>query len=169
MRFNIELFKIEEYKDGYKYGDLDYTCDITSIPVNNKYFHVILCTEVFEHLPDPELAIKEFNRILKSNGELILTVPSNCLRHMDPYFFYSGFSDNWLRQKLKENNFIVKELNTIGDYYSWISYELYRTLKGNILFFPFILPSFIFFLLKRKSKASSNTLCKAYFIYAKKK
>jgi len=156
-------------KDGYKYGALDYECDIVSIPVKNNSFDVILCTEVFEHLPDPNLAIAEFSRILRSNGDLFLTVPSNCLRHMDPYFYYSGFSDNWLKQKLKDNNFIIKELDTIGDYYSWMSFELYRTLKRNILFLPFILPSLIFFLLKKKTTISSNTLCKAYFIHAKKK
>ena len=35
-------------------------------------FDVILCTEVFEHLKNPVLALKEFNRILKHSGSLSL-------------------------------------------------------------------------------------------------
>ncbi len=47
-------------------SNLDIVSDITSIPRPNNSFDAILCTEVFEHLPDPSLAIKEFSRLLTS-------------------------------------------------------------------------------------------------------
>jgi len=55
-----------QYK-GYEnsYGTLDYVGDITNIPVPDGSFDCILCTEVFEHLPRPDLAVKEFGRILR--------------------------------------------------------------------------------------------------------
>src|SRR5881296_1458986 len=37
---------------------LDIVCDITAIPEPDGCFDVILCTEVFEHLPNPLLALK---------------------------------------------------------------------------------------------------------------
>lgn len=77
--------------ESYKYGALDYVGDIWDIKEKNNIFDVILCTEVFEHIPYPIETIKEFSRLLKQDGKLILTAPSNCLRHMDPYFFTRDF------------------------------------------------------------------------------
>lgn len=41
----------------------------------------IVCSEVLEHLPDDQLAIEEFARLLSPGGQLILTVP------VHEYFF----------------------------------------------------------------------------------
>jgi 2-polyprenyl-3-methyl-5-hydroxy-6-metoxy-1,4-benzoquinol methylase len=98
----------------YQYGPIDYISDITSIPAQSESFDAILCTEVFEHIPDPGAALWEFSRLLRPGGTLILTVPSNCLRHFDPYFFFSGFSDRWLEYWLHKTGFeIVKLLSLI--------------------------------------------------------
>jgi len=69
------------------------------------FFDAILCTEVFEHIPFPIETTKEFARLLKPGGKLILTAPANCLRHMDPYFFYSGFSDRFFEKILGDAGF----------------------------------------------------------------
>ena len=114
-------------KEGYKYGQLDYVGDIWDINKKDNTFDAILCTEVFEHIPYPIKTIKEFSRLLKKDGKLILTAPSNCLRHMDPYFFYSGFSDRWYEKVLKENGLKIELLNAVGDYYSWLMLEMART------------------------------------------
>ena len=39
----------------HKYGELDYVCDITSIPVPDAIFDCVICTEVLEHVPYPDL------------------------------------------------------------------------------------------------------------------
>jgi SAM-dependent methyltransferase len=77
---------------------------------------IILCTEVFEHIPYPIETLKEFSRLLKKDGKLLLTAPSNCLRHMDPYFFYSGFSDRWYEKFLNDNGFELESIEAVGDY-----------------------------------------------------
>ena len=48
-------------------------CDIVDMPLESESVDVILCSEVFEHLQDPVLAIKEFSRIIKKDGKLILS------------------------------------------------------------------------------------------------
>ena len=88
----------------YEYGNIDYKSNIWNIDAETAKFDAILCTEVFEHIPYPEKALIEFNRLLKTDGKLILTIPSNCLRHMDPEYYFSGFSDNWIKKFMKENN-----------------------------------------------------------------
>ena len=43
-------------------------------------FEDVICSEVIEHLESPMKALREFHRVLKPNGRLILTTPRACLR-----------------------------------------------------------------------------------------
>lgn len=152
---------------GYEYGALDYVGDIWKIDEKDASFDAILCTEVFEHIPYPNETIKEFARLLKPGGTLILTAPSNCLRHMDPYFFYSGFSDRWYQKILSENGFEIKLLEAVGDYYSWMSVELARTAAAHSIFTKVLLsPVFLYFYNKKRTQASADTLCMGYHVIA---
>ncbi len=45
------------------------------IPFPDATFEVAWCSEVLEHLFDPELALREMHRILKPGGRLLVTVP----------------------------------------------------------------------------------------------
>jgi len=156
-------------ESGYEYGAIDYLGNIWDIDEQSNSFDVILCTEVFEHIPLPNETITEFSRLLKSGGKLILTAPSNCLRHMDPYFFYSGFSDRWYEYVLEKNGFQVLKIEPVGDYFSWMSVEIFRTMRHNSIFsWPILVPSFLYYLFKRKSTPSTNTLCMGYHVVAKK-
>jgi SAM-dependent methyltransferase len=156
-------------KEGYQYGELDYVGDVWDINESDGAFDAILCTEVFEHIPHPNETIKEFSRLLKPNGKLILTAPSNCLRHMDPYFFYSGFSDRWYENILKNNNLKIELIEAVGDYYSWLSVELARTaLSHSIVAKLLLTPAFLYYYNKKKTVESINTLCMGYHVVATK-
>jgi SAM-dependent methyltransferase len=49
---------------------------ITSIPVSDDKFDLILCTEVLEHILDHEQALDELARVLQPGGWLLITVPT---------------------------------------------------------------------------------------------
>jgi hypothetical protein len=49
--------------------------DITDIQYSNNIFDVIYCSHVLEHVPDDSKAMREFHRVLKSDGWAILQVP----------------------------------------------------------------------------------------------
>jgi SAM-dependent methyltransferase len=154
---------------GYEYGSLDYVGDIWEIDSSNESFDAILCTEVFEHIPHPIKTLKEFSRLLKPSGKLILTLPSACLRHMDPYFFYSGFSDRWLEKFLTDSGFEINSIEPVGDYYSWLGVEMVRTFLANGIFAKLLLlPAVIYFRNKKKTLESTNTLCMGYHVIATK-
>ncbi len=156
-------------EQGYQYGELDYVGDIWDIQEQSEHFDVILCTEVFEHIPYPNETLKEFARVTKFGGKLILTLPSNCLRHMDPYFFYSGFSNRYLEQLLTEVGFEIETLETVGDYYSWLAVEMARTMKNHgILAKVALLPAFAWYARKPKTDLSINSLCMGYHVTAKR-
>lgn len=160
---------VRESNERYAYGPLDFVGDVWRINAEDGKFNAILCTEVLEHIPYPVDAIREFSRLLRPGGVLILTAPSNCLRHMDPFFFYSGFSDRFFERILSENGFSIEIISPVGDYYKWMCVELARTASAHSIFAKFaLLPGFIYYLCKRPTEFSINTMCMGYHIVAKR-
>jgi ubiquinone/menaquinone biosynthesis C-methylase UbiE len=51
----------------------DIVGDAQALPFPDESFDGVLCSEVFEHIPDPRKAVAEMYRVLKSDGVLILT------------------------------------------------------------------------------------------------
>jgi len=49
---------------------------INKIPYPDKYFDFIICSEVLEHVPDDIGALGELTRVLKDNGNMLVTVPA---------------------------------------------------------------------------------------------
>jgi ubiquinone/menaquinone biosynthesis C-methylase UbiE len=157
---------------------LDIISDITNIPVENGSFDAIMCTEVLEHIPDPIKAIKEFGRILKPGGLLIVTAPISSLTHFAPFYFYNGFSKYFYEHYLKKNNFEVIELSYNGNYFEYIAQEIHRipfmaknyaSFGGkifNVIFRTLIIP-LLMFLAYCSSKDSSSHEMLAFGIYIK--
>ena len=172
-KFTTDLKKIYGYEDlelaDYQYGALDYVGDIWNIDENPATFDAILCTEVFEHIPFPIETVKEFNRLLKPGGRLILTAPCNSLRHMDPYFFYPGFSDRWFEKILTENGFVIQKMDAVGDYFRWLAMALASTARAQSFIAKImLLPAFLYYYSKKKTERSVDALCIGYHIVADK-
>ena len=112
--------------DKWDYPESIVRCDIVKMPFPDESIDVVLCTEVFEHIKDPLAALKEFNRVLKKNGRLILTAPFSCLVHMAPYFYNCGFSEYWYKENLKDYGFYIDEISSYGNYFNWLQQEIQR-------------------------------------------
>lgn len=110
----------------YDYGDLDIISDIISIPREDSTFDAILCTEVLEHVPNPELAIKELSRLLKNEGQLILTAPFCSLTHFAPYHFITGFNLYWYKTILPKYNLNILSIGAYGNYFEYLAQEIHR-------------------------------------------
>ncbi|NDC04500.1 MAG: class I SAM-dependent methyltransferase [Betaproteobacteria bacterium] len=159
-----------DFQTFYAYGPLDYVGNIWDIAEGDESFDVILCTEVLEHVPYPNETIREFARLLRDGGRLILTVPSNSLRHMDPFYYYTGFSDRWFEHFLLENGFVIDSLEPIGDYYRFLAVEIDRTAQAHSLVAKLILfPAFCFFFFKQRTQKSIDSLCMGYHLLATRK
>lgn len=50
--------------------------DAQKLPIPDNYFDIILCSEMLEHVPDTQIVLKEFNRILTKSGLLIVSIPN---------------------------------------------------------------------------------------------
>lgn len=52
-------------------------CDVMNgLPFQDGYFDRIFCLELLEHVENPTFLLKEFYRVLKSDGVLVLSVPN---------------------------------------------------------------------------------------------
>ncbi len=49
------------------------------IPFEDKHFDRILCSEVLEHVLEPEVVLKEMDRVLKDDGVISLSIPNENL------------------------------------------------------------------------------------------
>ena len=49
--------------------------DVTSLPFKDDYFDLVICSEVLEHIPQYQLAIREIIRVLRPNCNLVVSVP----------------------------------------------------------------------------------------------
>lgn len=105
---------------------IDILSDITKIPVDGSSFDAVMCIEVFEHIPDPIKALKEFRRILKKSGYLIITAPVASITHFAPYYFYNGFSRYWYEKFLDDFGFEIIDLNFNGNWFEAIAQEIRR-------------------------------------------
>jgi len=105
---------------------IDIISDITSIPEEDYSYDAVLCIEVLEHLPDPVLALKEFSRLLRKDGSLILTAPFCSLTHFSPYHFSTGFNRYFYEYHLQQLGFAIVNILENGNYFEYIAQELRR-------------------------------------------
>lgn len=61
--------------------------DGINIPYDNSSFDIVICTEVVEHVKDPEKLLSEIFRVLKTGGRLFLSMPFVWNEHEIPYDF----------------------------------------------------------------------------------
>jgi SAM-dependent methyltransferase len=110
----------------FDYGKLDIVSDIAAIPEPDASFDAVMCTEVFEHLPDPVKAVEEFSRLLKPGGHLVLTAPFCSLTHFAPYHFCSGFNSYWYETHLAGHGFKDIRIEKNGSFFEYLAQEVNR-------------------------------------------
>ncbi|MFH1586986.1 MAG: class I SAM-dependent methyltransferase [Candidatus Diapherotrites archaeon] len=107
--------------------------DIRNMPFRNNEFDLVVGLDVLEHVKENKKAISEFNRVLKDNGFLLLTVPAfDFLWTMrDEYMMHKKrFSRPELQKFLEKSGFKVIKISYRGLFYFfplWIRILLFGT------------------------------------------
>lgn len=158
---------------------LDIVSDILSIPLPDHSVDAIMCTEVLEHIPDPLGAIKEFGRLVKPGGYLLITAPFTSLTHFAPYHFASGLSRFFYEKILPQNDFEITEIQLNGNFFEFVAQENRRIKfiakkyagKDLNIFQKIIIHLNLRILqsLSKKDKGSSELLCYGIHVFARKK
>lgn len=161
--------KVEAFDLFPQYFKLDgFTCsyaDIaTGIPVYDHYADWLICQEGLEHFSDQIKALREFNRVLKPKGKLLVTVPSySNLSAKISYLLFESENNKDMPQNELCDVWMSDKSSTNGDtniYYGhifMIGLQKLRTLarlsgfkilenryvrlsKGSLLLMPFFYP-----------------------------
>ncbi|HEB26919.1 MAG TPA: class I SAM-dependent methyltransferase [Porticoccus sp.] len=190
-----ELFSHMNYEaadfcklDDPPYVEIDYVCDLTSIPVLDERYDLIICTQVLEHVPDPQAVLLELKRTLKPGCELWISAPFFYKEHQIPYDFYR-YTQFGIRNLLQLAGFQIKRFEKLEGYYATLAYQLHLAAvnlpvswkqygggflglcvsMGVLLIKPiFFLLALMFSRLDLRSKNTTDGHCKNYAIVALK-
>lgn len=158
-------------------SQIDIVSDILKIPVEDESYDAILCTEVFEHIPDAVGAVREFSRILKPGGILLTTAPFNSLTHFAPFHF-CGYNRYWYMHHLPKCNLLIESIEPNGSWFKFMAQELRRSrfigqmysvgflgLITRILAFPLLI---LLTVLSSFDRGSHELLCFGFMVRSKK-
>lgn len=72
------------------------TGDLSKLPFQDGAFSVIFSRSVFEHLPEPEVVLEEFGRVLRPKGTCIILTPNrfdyaSIIAALTPQWFHQWF------------------------------------------------------------------------------
>ncbi|MCK5707878.1 MAG: class I SAM-dependent methyltransferase [Candidatus Aureabacteria bacterium] len=97
----------------------DILCDMQDISIKSETIDTVLCVQALQHAYEPFRVIKEFYRILKPGGILILSAPHLVYMHDIPHDFYR-FTDYGLKYLAEKAGFTVLETYRVGGLLSLI-------------------------------------------------
>jgi SAM-dependent methyltransferase len=87
--------------------------DGRELPFADDSFEGVLCSQVLEHVDQPDTVIRELARVLKPGGTAIISVPFFYNLHMEPDDYYR-FSPYALKSLLARHGLVVRDLRGQG-------------------------------------------------------
>lgn len=156
-------------------GNVDLLGTAYNIPAPDASFDSAICTSVLEHLEEPEQALRECYRVLKSGGVAIYSVPFIWHLHEEPrdFFRFSKYGIDYLFTKA---GFEVVEISALSGFWGTFGqmfvYNLYRYNRGPLCWFKIVdatalLIQGLAFVLDRIDRAEKWT--SLYLVVARKK
>lgn len=99
-------------ESGYLGNKADVCGDAAFLPLANESVDTILCTEVMEHVSDPEKTIEELARVLRPGGTIITTAPFFYPIH-DAYDFFR-YSPDGLAAMMKRHGMEIDKVQALS-------------------------------------------------------
>lgn len=142
---------------------VDKQIDAQNLPFENNSLDAIFMLNVFHHIPNPALFLKEAERVLKPNGQVVMIEPANTLfsRWIYKKFHHEPFDENAGLQidpgkPLSHSNqalpyiYFIREKNNFQKNYPSLKIQSIRyhttllyLLSGGVSYYPFV-PNFSF-------------------------
>jgi SAM-dependent methyltransferase len=110
----VDIYIGLEYspESGYRENRADLCADAAALPLADETIDTILCTEVMEHVPNPERTIAEFARVLRRGGVVITTAPFVYPIH-DKYDFFR-YSPDGLKAIMERYGLTVEKVKPLS-------------------------------------------------------
>ena len=115
---NFELLKEKNtiFIDGAKYDGIDIVCNFSNqLPFKANSVDAILCSNVFEHLSEPQKTFDEISRVLKTDGSVLILVPFLIKIHQEPFDFYR-YTKHALKHLAQNSGLETIEIKEVGGF-----------------------------------------------------
>lgn len=96
-----------------EHSKADFFYDGERFPFESSEFDCAVANQVFEHVFNPDQFLDEINRVLKTDGKLLLTVPFAWDEHEQPYD-YARYSSFGISHLLEQHGFIILKQEKSG-------------------------------------------------------
>jgi SAM-dependent methyltransferase len=95
----------------------DVAASVFAMPFAAESFDTVLCMQMLEHVPTPQLALVEIHRVLRPGGRLVISAPQSWALHMEPndYFRYTRHG---LHVLLSEAGFTIEQTRSCGHFFA---------------------------------------------------
>ena len=116
-------FDIDRYAFQTTYANVsldkrpDVQADAAALPFSGGAFDAVICAEVLEHVYDPRRVLEEVQRVLKTDGRLLITVPFLVQIHGDPED-YGRYTHAFWGRLLDEAGFDQVVIERHGQFWS---------------------------------------------------
>jgi len=116
--FNSNLIGIDPSKDMLAVAKLNqkvgrvkfYEGDVLKIPVENEKVDLIFMSMVYHHITDLKIAIREFERVLKTGGYLCIRNSTSDLLNQIPYLKYFPAALEFNRHRLPKKEDLISKI-----------------------------------------------------------
>jgi SAM-dependent methyltransferase len=105
----------------------DVICSALELTFPDNSFDTVVSTEVLEHVPDPQRALREMFRVVKPGGFVIVSTPLYWPRHEVPYDFFRYPYDGLLHL-CKEAGLELEKMYSRGRSYAFIGQAMQHVL-----------------------------------------
>ncbi|WP_414661862.1 class I SAM-dependent methyltransferase [Horticoccus sp. 23ND18S-11] len=111
---------------------VDIICPATDIPLPERSFDTVLCTQVLEHVAEPRRVIAESFRLLRKNGTMLLTCPMYWPLHEEPFDFFR-YTTHGLRYIFEEAGFSIESIHGNGGKWATCGQAIQHAIQGGRL------------------------------------
>jgi len=118
----------------WNYNNLDAIAGLEDIPFQADLFDLVLCTQVLEHVREPQLVLEELFRVIKPGGRLCLTAPQGWGVHQAPFDFFR-YTNYGLEHLLRKAGFEIVKITPSCGFFGYLANRLTmfpKTLFWNI-------------------------------------
>lgn len=119
---------LEEFAESYEgldmadsTGRLDHMADLQKTGLPDAMYDTVFCTQVLQHLPEPEAAVREMARVLKPGGKAIISVPHLVWMHNEPHDYWR-FTKYGMGHLLEKAGMRVVSAGAVGGLVCFIYY-----------------------------------------------
>lgn len=138
-----------------------FICELTDIPKPDATYDSILCNAVLEHVPDPEGSMREFHRLLRKDGCVVIAVPFLQPFHPTP-FDYRRYTRTGIEQLAEHTGFKVVQIfpvHSLAQTVGWILWahlnERQNRLGQWLMWLPIYLATKMF---QRETTGTANSV-----------